>query len=342
MFQQRLYHLYLLACFCIASQTTLAQNLHFSQYFNAPLLVNPANTGFNPDFDFRVGGSQRKQWANVISNPYKTSSIWADAQLLTNQLENGWIGIGATLFNDAAGSAGLQSNKAYLSLAYHQMVGIHSLVSVGFSGGYVTKSVDATKLIFDNQWNGKFFDIAQNPNEPFAATRVNYADIGLGVNYAWFDDDVYFNTGLSYLHINKPNESFYAPNPTINQQVPGRITFFANSQIKLNDLWIINPNLYYSRSAGSGEMVIGMNANRNIDGYGYHQLILGLYLRAKDALIPMLGYQLHNYKCTINYDVTTSALGGAAKNRWGAYELSIVKSGVFGAEKNIKCPSVKF
>jgi hypothetical protein len=32
-----------------------AQDLHFSQYFNAPLLTNPANTGFEPDADYRVG-----------------------------------------------------------------------------------------------------------------------------------------------------------------------------------------------------------------------------------------------------------------------------------------------
>ena len=39
--------IYLLATFFVQ-----AQDLHFSQYFNAPLLVNPANTGFNPTFDY--------------------------------------------------------------------------------------------------------------------------------------------------------------------------------------------------------------------------------------------------------------------------------------------------
>jgi hypothetical protein len=28
-----------------------AQDLHFSQFFNAPLTINPANTGFIPDAD---------------------------------------------------------------------------------------------------------------------------------------------------------------------------------------------------------------------------------------------------------------------------------------------------
>ena len=36
-------------------QQLQAQDLQFSQFFNAPLLVNPANTGFLPDADYRLG-----------------------------------------------------------------------------------------------------------------------------------------------------------------------------------------------------------------------------------------------------------------------------------------------
>lgn len=35
----------------IAAQQNYAQDLHFSQFFNNPLLTNPANTGFIPDAD---------------------------------------------------------------------------------------------------------------------------------------------------------------------------------------------------------------------------------------------------------------------------------------------------
>ena len=33
---------------------SFAQDLHFSQFFNNPLLTNPANTGFIPDADYRL------------------------------------------------------------------------------------------------------------------------------------------------------------------------------------------------------------------------------------------------------------------------------------------------
>jgi len=40
-----------------------AQDLHFSQFMQTPLLINPAHTGFIPDGDYRVGVNYRNQWA---------------------------------------------------------------------------------------------------------------------------------------------------------------------------------------------------------------------------------------------------------------------------------------
>nr|MBU9935984.1 type IX secretion system membrane protein PorP/SprF [Ferruginibacter sp.] len=81
-----------------------AQDLHFSQFFNTPLTTNPANTGFIPDADYRVGAHYRNQWSSVMSTPYKTISAFADLQLMRDRLENGWLGLGAVILNDQAGT----------------------------------------------------------------------------------------------------------------------------------------------------------------------------------------------------------------------------------------------
>lgn len=317
------------------------QNLHYSQYYNAPLLVNPANTGFNPDYDFRIGGNYRNQWANVGS-PYKTMGVWADARVLQNRFENGWIGIGASIIKDAAGSGNLVSTGAYGSLAYHQMIGYNSLLSGGFSLGYVSKRIDVAKLTFDNQWNGQFFDATIPNNEPFAFSQTGYLDLHIGLNYAYFaSDNMYLNAGISIMHVNRPKESFFDPSVSTNE-LDRRYTAFANASIKVDNLWIVNPNIYVSKSSGSWETLVGVNANRNLSGDGYQQLIVGLYYRNMDAIIPMFGYQVNDLKFTINYDATISGLGNLNGTR-GAYELSIIKSGVFSNAGNaVKCPTVKF
>jgi type IX secretion system PorP/SprF family membrane protein len=319
-----------------------AQDLHFSQYFNTPLLVNPANTGFNPDYDFRLGANYRNQWANV-GNPYKTMSVWGDTKMFTNRFENGWIGVGASLLKDAAGSGSLTATSGYATIAYHQMLGYNSLLSGGFGLGFVNKRIDISKLTFDNQWNGRFFDATIPSNEPFSYSQTSYLDLQMGLNYAYFaSEKVYFNAGVSIMHINTPRESFFDPSVSDNR-IERRYTAFLNSNIKIQDMWIVNPNIYVSKMGNAWETVVGFNANRDLTGNGVSQLIIGLYYRNKDALIPIVGYQVNDLKITVNYDATISTLGGLNGTR-GAYELSIVKSGVFpsSAGRGVRCPTVKF
>ena len=326
----------------IVVDTASGQGLHFSQYYNAPLLVNPANTGFNPDYDFRLGANIRNQFAN-LGTAYNTMEIWGDARIMQDRFENGWLGIGGVILKDLAGGAGsLTATGVTGSIAYHQMLGYNSLLSGGFSLGYVTKKIDLSKLRFDNQWNGQFFDIAIPSNEPFAYSQVGYVDLQVGLNYAYFaSDNVYLNAGLSMMHVNRPRESFFDASIT-NNQVDPRYTAFANANIKIENLWIINPNIYISNMGPSWETVIGCNANRNLSGDGFQQLIVGMYYRNNDAIIPMIGYQVNDLKCTFNYDATIYTLGNLNGTR-GAYEMSIIKSGIFSKSTNgIKCPTVKF
>ena len=336
---------YIITCLlCIVFMKSKSQDLHFSQYFNAPLLVNPANTGFNPLYDFRIGGNYRNQWASVGGNPYKTMSLWGDAKLFNDRFETGWVGVGGALFNDAAGSGSLTSTQAQANIAYHQLLSDNSLLSAGVGLSYVQKSIDRSKLSFDNQWNGTFFDMNISPNEPFVYNSTHYFDFQAGMNYAWFpSDNLYVNAGVSIMHINHPHEGFFAP--SFNDQIARRITGFLNASIKIQDLWILNPNFYFSKMATATEAVIGFNANRNLSGDGNQQLVLGLYYRSNDAIIPVIGFELSDLKITFSYDATISSLG-SYNGTQGAYELSIIKSGLyFGKNKpmpNLKCPIPKF
>lgn len=332
---------FVVAC-CFSAVYVHAQGLNFSQYYNTPLLVNPANTGFNPDFDYRAGINYRTQWASVGS-PYKTMSAWGDTKLFANRFENGWMGIGASLHRDEAGAGNLIGTNAAVSIAYHQMLGYKSLLSGGFSVGYSSRRVDVSKLTFDNQWNGQFFESAIPSNEPFAFSQVGYLDLGVGLNYALFaSENAYFNTGISISHLNRPSESFFSPSVSEGRVEP-RYTFFANASIKLQDLWIVNPNMYVSRKVNATEVLLGFNANRNLSGDGLQQLILGVYYRNNDAIIPLVGYQINDLRITVNYDATISTLSNLNGTR-GAYELSIVKHGILpsSAGRSVKCPTVRF
>lgn len=339
--KRKLMFVFMVMMACCLRKYAIAQDLHFSQYFNSPLLINPANTGFIPDGDYRVGINYRNQWASITNNPYKTFSVFGDAQLFGDRLENGWVGIGGALLRDVAGSGNLTSTKAFGSIAYHQAVGLGSLVSAGFNVGWINKRVDFTKLTFDNQWNGKFFDLNAPSGEGFNTNQINYFSLQAGLNYAYFpNENTYLNAGVSVSNINRPRESFISQDVADNR-IQMRTTIFLNGSFRAGDAWILNPNIYVSKMGNAMEYVGGVNAQRDLSGDGNTQLIIGAYYRVADAVVPMVGFQQNGYKLTFNYDATASSLSAYNATR-GAYEVSIIKQGLMDKSGDLKCPAVRF
>lgn len=301
-----------------------AQDLHFSQFFNSPLTTNPANTGFIPDGDYRLGVNFRDQWSSIMSVPYKTMSAFGDVQLLKSRYETGWLGAGAVVLRDVAGSGNLTSTKMYGSLAYHQMIGYGSLLSLGFNVGYANKQINVSNLKFPDQFDGKFFDNKLPTSVMLQRNNIGYLDMQVGMNYAYFPNDkVYLNTGFSVHHVNQPKESFFESNDITNK-VPRRYIGFLNGSFMVNDQWILNPNAYFTMQAKSSELVAGLNAHYNLSGDGEYVLIGGLYYRHNEAVIPLIGIGYKDYTFSFTYDATMSELKNYNNTR-GAFEFSLIK-----------------
>lgn len=322
-----------------------AQDLHFSQFFNSPLSTNPANTGFIPDGDYRLGVNFRNQWSSVMTLPYKTMSAFGDIQVLKDQSENGWMGVGALVLRDVAGSGNLTSTKIYGSVAYHQLLGYASLLSLGFNVGYANKQINVSELKFPDQFDGRFFDNKLPTSVNLARNNIGYLDMQVGMNYAYFPTDkIYLNTGFSVHHVNQPRESFFDSNGLIDNRVPRRYIGFLNGSFMVNDQWIINPNAYFTTQSKVTDLMVGANAHYNLSGDGEYLLLGGLYYRHKDAVIPLLGLGYKDYIFTFTYDATISTLKNYNNTR-GAFEFSLVKQGVLdqyrGNRRQTICPSFK-
>lgn len=320
---------------------TRAQDLHFSQFFNSPLTTNPANTGFIPNADYRLGAHFRNQYSNIMSAPYKTISAFGDFQVLRNRLENGWLGLGGLVLSDVAGAGSLRSTKVYGSLAYHQMLGYSSLLSAGFNLGWANKRVDQTNLKYPDQFDGKFFDKSLPTSVVLENNSVSYFDMQVGMNYAYFPrEDIYINAGYSIHHVNKPRETFFKDD-TQGGIIPMRHIGFLNAILKVAPNVIINPNIYFTTQAKATELVGGLNANFNLgESGGDKQFIAGIYYRYQDAVVPMIGFQLNNVRFTFSYDATTSSMKNFNNYR-GASEFNVIKNGFYPDNVNRQslCPS---
>ena len=86
-----------------------------------------------------------------------------------NRIQSGWLGLGGVILRDVAGAGSLTTTEVYGSVAYHQMLGYSSLLSIGFNMGWVNKRINSANLKFPDQFDGKFFDT----NVPTMVTLIN-------------------------------------------------------------------------------------------------------------------------------------------------------------------------
>lgn len=319
-----------------------AQGIHFTQYNNAPMLLNPANTALLPSDDYRIGASYRNQWSTVPV-PFKTTSAFADFGLMRHRNRTNWLGLGLAIFDDRVGDGNLTLTKGEAFIAYHIQLNEKHVISAGGSFGYAQRSVDFSKLHFDAQWDGKRFNTSMASGEPTALLKTSFMDIGAGINYAFIpDDNTYLKIGVGVAHVNQPTETFYNTESVLEM----RPSFNAELIARSSRTVILNPSLYYSMQGGDYELTYGSQVlfqlGRGLNDVSRHTFIAGAFHRWNDALIGLVGYQFSRIKLTASYDYTMSKATPLTKGS-GAYEFSLIYQGIYDrsgeATRMYRCPS---
>ena len=328
----------------LCSVNASGQSIHFSQYYNSPLLLSPANTALMPEDDFRVGLNFRNQWA-AVPVPYTTFSAFGDLKAFSKSDEdnrNRWLGIGLALFSDKAGDGNLSLLQLQGSLAYHLQLGRSAMFSAGFSGAYVQRSVNYDNLTFDAQWDGMSFNSTYANNEQIGIIKTNFYTVAGGLNLSLFpNENLYIKIGGGVNNINQPTESFYKNGTnTLKYRPAGTI----DAVIKTGPVLIINPSAYYATQNGASELLIGSLFRVKLGENDSHlptQLILGIFDRLGDAAIGVAGLQVGPVQFMANYDFTMSTLSPYNAS-YGALEFSLIYTGKYpnnqGIKKMYTCP----
>lgn len=317
-------HLLLFLIVVYGESQSFAQDIHFSQFNDSPGTLNPALTGNKPFLDIddrfiRLGANFKNQGSS-ISTPYRTYSAFLDGSVSTTKMRKSKMGFGIQLYNDNAGDGSLQNSSAMLNASFTRGFNHFNTfqATLGFSIGFINRSVDVSKLVFDNQWNGIIFDPELSNNENFSANSIFAVNFNFGglISYE-INRDLILEIGTSLNHINKPRTSFYDSDNRINQ----KLIIHANAGIRTKENILIEPAFMYSVQALTNEFILGSNVslnNKNI------QLILGLWYRLNRDLIPLVGLNYQGYKFAISYDINISPLSSASNYR-GGMEISLVK-----------------
>jgi type IX secretion system PorP/SprF family membrane protein len=163
----------LLALGLLISPALQAQDIHFSQFFDAPLLRNPSLAGIFTG-DVRVQGVYRNQW-NSVTVPYQTGSLNAEMKYPIGR-SNDFITAGLQFLYDKAGSTNFRSTHVLPAVNYHKSLSSdrNRYLSLGFMGGYVNRQIDRSKITTNNQWGSGGFDPSLPDGETFASPGYNF------------------------------------------------------------------------------------------------------------------------------------------------------------------------
>ena len=112
-----------------------SQDIHFSQYLQAPLLINPATAGMSVG-KHRANLNYKSQW-NALGSLYKTMAASYDTRILnSDNAKGGYLGVGVSVFNDKAGDANMAHLQGNLALSAVVKIKEFNTLSIALQGGF--------------------------------------------------------------------------------------------------------------------------------------------------------------------------------------------------------------
>ncbi|HBG69503.1 MAG: hypothetical protein A2W93_01175 [Bacteroidetes bacterium GWF2_43_63] len=326
--------IYILATLMAFTFGMRAQDMHYSQYNEAPLLLNPALTGYF-DGNHRFVLNYKNQWKS-LGAAYNNYDFSYDISFNKGNTTNGFLAIGITAFNDVTGDVQFTTTGAILNVAYQLYLNESNMLGAGIYGGYVQKKLSDENQMWVNQYDGTTgFDGTITSNEMFTNMDFAYTDFGAGLNYSFSNntkglksnEGFKFNVGGAVQHVTQPAYQFTG---TADETIDMRINAHFRSVIQIgNSNLALIPGFYYSMQGTQKEMIPGLGFRYQLreeskytgfikDAY----LTIGEQYRAGDAAITYAMIELNDFAMGVSYDVNVSKLSKFT-NMNGGFEFMV-------------------
>ena len=305
------------------------QDFQFSQFYAAPLYLNPALTGISQET--RMGSVYRNQWPGL---DYQFTAFTAYVDHYSFDQKSG-VGLSVSSFSEEF----LKLNTTEISgyYAYNLQLSEGAALQVGTQISYIQKRGTLENLFFGDQ-----IDIFNQTTFPSSADAVgglepfNYFSIGLGTVLTM--DQLWI--GVSGHHLNRPNMAFYVRD--------GQTQHWPKYSLQVGYTIPLDEPEFWEE--GSGKFVHFM-ANFKFQGpfqfmdagvqVLLNQLVLGAGLRnmpiqsdlpKRESVIALFGLNLSNgLSMGYSYDYPISDVGSQTL---GAHELSLRYQFFYGTPKS--------
>lgn len=341
----------LVGALCLGSTHVEAQDLAFSQFYIAPLNINPAFIGIFQG-KYRATALYRSQWQNAVGDG-SAKSLYAglDLRFPITRSENQFAG-SLMVTHDNSGTGSFASSQVQFAGAYHKSLDYYgnNIIGVGFMVGYQQRSLVYDRLTFGDSYDGgSAYSTPTNENLP----RNNFSFWDLGVGGLWMfkpNKKTHFHLGLAAHHFNSPNVALHQidPNP-VSIKLPIKLTAHTGLTIKTGggDKYHtdIMPRAAFIMQGETMHANIGTGLRMALSHYNNPALHIGAYGRfAKynttgfgfDALTILAGMEFGSFTAGISYDfyINDYTLSGPKRS---IFELSLSFIGEY-EDEDLSCP----
>ena len=324
----------------IPSEKVEAQDPQFSQFYAAPLYLNPAFAGSArcP----RIGLNYRNQWP-ALSKTFITYAASYDQHV--DAISGG---LGLIVLNDKAGEGTINTTTISGMYSYQLNVSRDFSIRMGLQATYVQKKLDWDKLYFGDQIDPRYgFVYNTQEGRPDDLTK-GYPDFSAGI--LAYSSKVY--GGVAVNHMTEPDEAFIVEG---SSALPMKITAHFGAMLPLGETKVyryaatrdegtyISPNVLYQQQASFNQLNLGVYVLKSplIGGLWYRSNFGKETFSSAESMIALIGIQKGLFKFGYSYDVTISKLTTNATA--GSHEIS------FGIQfecrpkkkrfRTISCPS---
>jgi type IX secretion system PorP/SprF family membrane protein len=298
-----------------------AQDPQLSQYYNAPLFLNPALTGTANNSRGVI--NYRTQWTS-LPTPYRTFAASFD-----HNIEPYNSGVGLLIKNDRQGDGGLTSTDVNLIYSYHVYINENLNFVPAIQAGFVTRDVSFFNLVFGDQLDNNGVVTGPTSDNFSKGSRVSYLDFSTGG--ILYSDAFWF--GVSAHHLNEPVQSF-TDNTTLPMRMSlhGGYKFFLEKPIQGNMYSYagreksIIPTFMYKMQGKYDQFDLGVYAI-------YEPVMFGLWYRGipikkyeqglnnHESLIFLAGLHYQGISFGYSYDLTISSFKPGSG---GSHEISLI------------------
>lgn len=303
-------------CALSSLQLGAQNNLHYSQYYNAPMFTNPALTGQIGEDLFRLNAHTRTQHTDFAGGLYKTSSGGIDVSLFNKR-----FGAGVYMNIDDAGNGTFKTIQFLPTLSYSFFMGDNTLT---FGAQYLFNS--SALNLDDPKW----------PQMPqYFQANSSYSDFNAGAN---FKLDLYYivaNIGVAANNLIQAKQKFGTGTQGI--KVPMTFKFYTNVDFDMTDKLKLHPGILGMYEANSTNFVVGSNLSLKLieGGTNGNSLIFGLWGRTNagnlQALIPKFGMKMNKLLIMSSYDLNVAMSKAGYSDYFqgftNTFEISIIFTG---------------